>query len=232
MRELATDLESGISVDKSMPLEFMRVVAHRNSIAARQGEEALNQMDRNDDQRIDEDEFLKAGGTKELFDLYDQDEDGFLTAEELAHHHRGSYKQIVNAYSKEPKGIKPLVPSEIDFSLFKKDRKFSIEKTEHRAIKLSQLEAIVQHAELRLQNETWLTKPRRKDKKQFLVKGSFLSNIDLYTLAAYVIKPASVCCDACLFKPVECPKDNEKRSVVEVMATEPQKPDFFVSHWW
>ena len=102
----------------------------------------------------------------------------------------------------------------IDFSSFKQPLgrcSITISETENRAIQLSQLDEILTHAHDRLQHEVWMTKGRGNDKPQEL--GS-LKQVSLYDLADYVIRPTTA---------------RDKTSMVEFLASGPQKPDYFVS---
>ena len=83
-----------------------------------------------------------------------------------------------------------------------------IAKTEMRAIRLVQLLAIKKHVERRCAAEGWLD-----------YQGTPLApeRASLYEVCRHVIKPATL---------------EKQTSYVELIATEPQKPIWFVSHWW
>jgi hypothetical protein len=83
-----------------------------------------------------------------------------------------------------------------------------ISKTEERAITLRQLRAVCAHIQRRCVAERWTNR-----------EGNLLKpeEVDLYTTTRYVIKPATL---------------KRKCSYVELVASGPQKPKWFVSHWW
>eukprot|EP00746_Dinoflagellata_sp_MGD_P165758 gnl/MRDRNA2_/MRDRNA2_95217_c0_seq1.p1 gnl/MRDRNA2_/MRDRNA2_95217_c0~~gnl/MRDRNA2_/MRDRNA2_95217_c0_seq1.p1 ORF type:complete len:952 (+),score=158.50 gnl/MRDRNA2_/MRDRNA2_95217_c0_seq1:76-2856(+) len=80
--------------------------------------------------------------------------------------------------------------------------------TEHRAIRLQQLMDVQQQIALRCESEGWQG-----------LHGAPLTpvSVNLYDAMKYYVKPMTEGC-AC--------------SYVELVADGPQKPDYFVSHWW
>lgn len=83
-----------------------------------------------------------------------------------------------------------------------------ISKTEARAITLLQLRQVFKHIERRCVTEQWVDR-----------LGNLLTpdKVTLYDTATHVIKPATL---------------TRQCSLVELMATGPQRPAWFVSHWW
>lgn len=84
----------------------------------------------------------------------------------------------------------------------------TIAQTEYRAILFRQLRDVCRHLTRRCPLEKW-----RNFHKQVLTP----STVTLYDLARYVIRPCT---------------HRRKCSYVELVATHPQRPRWFVSHWW
>ena len=90
---------------------------------------------------------------------------------------------------------------------------FRIVETAERGLQLEQLEAVFAHLQRRVQSELWMTRPPGGKATPIELP----EEVTLYTCATYVILPATV---------------REKTSLVELVATGPQLPRWFVSHWW
>ena len=93
-------------------------------------------------------------------------------------------------------------------------RVFEIQDTAHRAISLKQMQMLFDHTQRRISiGEEWIV--WKEENPEF--KITRLGHVTLYDLNKYVILPITV---------------ESKLSLVEVMATGTQAPDYFVSHWW
>ena len=84
----------------------------------------------------------------------------------------------------------------------------SIELAEHRAITLPQLRAVKAHIGRRCPAEGWTT---------WQGESLMPATVALYDVNTFVILPGTV---------------NRQCSFVELLATGPQLPKWFVSHWW
>ena len=84
----------------------------------------------------------------------------------------------------------------------------SIPRVEERGITLHQLHAVWRHIERRCERERWVSFAG-----ELLTPGT----VTLYDACRYVIKPATA---------------ERQCSLVELMASGPQPPRWFVSHWW
>jgi len=91
-----------------------------------------------------------------------------------------------------------------------------IKDTALRAIKLEQLRQVVGHMRRRLQGEAWLVS-REVAGKWCTHELTEPHKVHLYDLNSHVIKPATY---------------DKQCSMVELIATEEQAPEYFVSHWW
>jgi Ca2+-binding EF-hand superfamily protein len=109
-------------------------------------------------------------------------------------------------YSRSLKGT--TLHRDPDVKTGKTQRGCTIDAPEERAIKLSQLRAVVDHIQRRCQAERWVDTEGEPLE---------LKKVSMYDTAAYVIKPAT--------KKRQC-------SLVEAIARGPQPPRWFVSHWW
>ena len=90
---------------------------------------------------------------------------------------------------------------------------FRIAETAERGLQLEQLDAVFAHLQRRVQSELWMARPPGGQATPVVLPEA----VTLYTCATYVILPATV---------------REKTSLVELVATGPQLPRWFVSHWW
>ena len=169
-----------------------------------------------------------------LFTALDENSDGVLNREELA-------AGLRRARSGEPT-LKQLMaavapPDGVDFSdlAIAPGGCFRIEDTARRAISLEQLECIVRHVATRMgcelevprnrtnatwrqtrdDGERWLGSRRRE--RRFVSVGVSFAEVDLYDCNKYVIGPATAA---------------KLCSMVELMASEEQPPDYFCSHFW
>ncbi|CAB9514706.1 Kinesin light chain [Seminavis robusta] len=93
---------------------------------------------------------------------------------------------------------------------------FAIEQTELRAISLQQLKNVTIQIILRCEKEKWTSTSsnQKKEKQRCLLKPE---DVTLYDLVQHYIVPIT---------------KERKCSYVELIAPGPQKPDWFVSHWW
>eukprot|EP00658_Telonema_sp_P-2_P041798 TRINITY_DN29930_c0_g1_i1.p1 TRINITY_DN29930_c0_g1~~TRINITY_DN29930_c0_g1_i1.p1 ORF type:complete len:211 (-),score=55.63 TRINITY_DN29930_c0_g1_i1:9-641(-) len=89
-----------------------------------------------------------------------------------------------------------------------------IDDTADRAMSLGQLERVLAHALGRVEGEERIV-VHGADGAEFEVTDP--EQVNLYALAEFVIRPATAA-STC--------------SMVELMAAGPQRPDYFVSHWW
>jgi len=87
-----------------------------------------------------------------------------------------------------------------------------IPETEHRAISLKQLREVVDQIQERCEREHWKSTDPQNNKHHLKPE-----EVTLYDLVEYLIKPQT--------QPFEC-------SYVELVASQQQPPDWFVSHWW
>lgn len=120
-------------------------------------------------------------------------------------------------------GLKPEARfggSVVDFSdLCGENGGCSIDDTAQRAITVDQLESIYSHVQRRLgtKGETWSVQRYTTGSGFGTVELRDPQSANLYDIDAYVIRPSTAA---------------RKCSMVELMASEEQPPDYFVSHWW
>ena len=104
----------------------------------------------------------------------------------------------------------------------------TIQHTEQRALKLSQLDTVLNHIQERLETETWIGQrpSHAAGFEDYELKS--LDQINLYAACTYVIKPACGPLDSLPVEPQTC--NRRPCSLVELLATDgAQPPDFFVS---
>ena len=122
-------------------------------------------------------------------------------------------RKRVNAYTKEG-AWSPKNMHNTDFSAITGPKGgCTIHDTALRALDLCQLERIIQHSSERFEEELWLAWPGNSDCDQI----STISQVNLYLINDYAIKAATF---------------QRQCSMVELIASEPQPPDIFCSHWW
>ena len=99
----------------------------------------------------------------------------------------------------------------------------NIPDAEYRAITLGQLKAVVAHAQRRCTKERWLGKrPVPKGGTRYEIIKS--NAINLYDVTSHVILPMTY--------GHKLPGGHEKPSYIELIADGPQRPEYFVSHFW
>ena len=151
-----------------------------------------------------------------LFTLLDADGDGTLDRAELA-------AGLSQALAGQP-ALKMLLaahdaPSTVSFDdLRNPNGPCIIADTAERAVTLGQLARLNTHMARRLgkQKEPWFGSRQGGDGK-WVTLALTPAQVNLYDMAKYVIYPATT---------------RDQCSVVELMGSGPQLPDYFVSHWW
>ena len=104
----------------------------------------------------------------------------------------------------------------------------TIQHTEQRALKLSQLDTVLNHIQKRLKTETWIGQRPSQAAGFEDYELRSLDQINLYAACTYVIKPACSPLDSLPVDPQTC--NRRPCSLVELLATDRvQPPDFFVS---
>ena len=88
-----------------------------------------------------------------------------------------------------------------------------IREPSERAIRLEQMRPVLSHVKRRATNEGWVS----IDEPSGEHRPVEWSKVCMYDVLAYVVKPAT--------RPRRC-------ALVELMASGPQKPHWFTSHWW
>jgi hypothetical protein len=99
------------------------------------------------------------------------------------------------------------------------DRGCTIDKVEHRGISLRQLHDLVEEMRELCAAKTWIRPARTNSNGETVSQAMTLEahTVNLYDLVDKIVKPRT---------------KERKCSYVELVATGPQKPDYFISHWW
>ena len=115
--------------------------------------------------------------------------------------------------------------------LVRSDGPIDIADSAFRAITICQLKAVLAHAERRCEDEGWLGKRFDAGTHRYeLLAADEANNIykrplpNLYDLASHVISPAT--------HDHRLPDGSTQPSFVELIADGPQRPSYFVSHFW
>lgn len=164
----------------------------------------------------------------ELITLLDADADGVVTQDELTRavaSLKGEAGPLSALMVMRPPPARVVNGRAVDAfeGLVRTGGPISIDKAEERAITLEQLRAVFGHASVRVVSEGWLGKrPQPKD-GAWAYEPLQSDSFNLYDLASHVILPATY---------ARVRPDGGRPSYVELVASAPQRPDYFVSHFW
>ena len=162
----------------------------------------------------------------ELMALLDLDADGCITEEELCRalpQHAGSLSSLLETMALRP----PAIGEKLFFDLEHPQGPVHIPLTEERAITLGQLKRVAAHIKRRCGPEQWLGK--RPVDGTWQHKLLNFRDVNLYDCAAHVILPATHNAELSAWSTETREVWGTKPSMVEMMASERQPPDYFTS---
>ena len=154
--------------------------------------------------------------------MFDRDKNGGLSFDEFVAFYTSEVCRFSGAQDLTGMACSELLDKARKIALVPAGAGCKIPDTAYRAISLGQLERIEKWTKQQIEDHSveWYSKmPVTENGQQKFGDVRITENdtVTLYDLNALVILP--------------CTKE-QKCSMVELLATGPQKPDFFVSHWW